>query len=85
MQLCVEENMNNRTTRVKVALGLGALALGAALALAPAFAQEPGQPPHHDVVKASHHHHRHHMRRIVREPQMPAQPAPCIHVQNTCL
>lgn len=67
--------MNNRTT-----FGLGALVsalvLGTTLVSAPAFAQ--------DTTVAVHHNH-HHLRRVVSEPQTPAQPRPCIHVQTSCL
>jgi hypothetical protein len=64
---------------MKMTIGLGALAsaliLGTALVSAPAFAQ--------DTTVAAHHH-RHHHRRMVSEPQMPPQPAPCIHMGISC-
>lgn len=70
--------MNTRTI-----FGLGALALGVALASAPAFAHDVGQNPL-QIALAAHHHH-HYVHHVVTAPPMPALPQPCIHVQTSCL
>ncbi len=69
--------MNYRTT-----FGLSALVLGIALGSAPAFAMNVGQNPL-QIALAAHHHH-HYVHHMVNEPQMPPQPAPCIHMQTSC-